>query len=562
MKTLQLRIEVERSARIKTYIQLLSRELKERGDVTVEVTQSKVADLVLDLSEGIGTEGFSITGEPEGAIRITGNDELGLLYGIGKVLHDANYDEGGFTPGRWRGTSIPEGTVRGIYIAFHSNWYSKAPEEEVRRYVDELALWGLNSLVFHLLPWHSADRAEGRAEAERYHRLLKYSRDLGIKVGLLAEVNVAFTPFPSELIAPKYPDTNPVRRGYSSNQVCISKPAGFEFMSFQLDRYLDSCMDIGLDFVVAFPYDAGGCGCDECWPWGARGYLKISKEFSRLAKAKYPDSQFVLCTWCYDVREESDGEYKGLEQALAEDKSWVDVNMADAHEGFPEYALRPGAFAGLPIINFAEISMWGRFPWGGCGANPYPMRLQRLWDQAGHVLSGGFPYSEGNFEDINKIICLRFFWDSSITAESTVRDYVAYEFGSHVVEPVTEAILLLEKTLQEFGREQADVERAYQLMTEADTKVSPRVRASWRWQILYWRAVIDFEKATYNPEITDRCDAAYERLIEVLHLQNGWRAVTPPSRAYLARVGSESVPMEEVLPGAAPERDADTLSKA
>jgi len=560
MKTLQVRVETERSGRIGSYIQIFSRELKERAGVTLEETQGK-SRVVLGISEGIGTEGFSITDEPDGAVRISGNDELALLYGIGRFLHDASWHEGSFTAGQWRGTSIPQGIVRGIYLAFHSNWYTHASEEEVKRYIDDLALWGLNSLIFDLSSLRIISAATSLV-AERDRSILKHARSLGVKIGLLESANIACDDVPPELLAPEFPDTDPVRRGYGGTRVCVSQPAGFDFMSRQMDRYLDSCADIGLDFVVAFPYDIGGCGCDQCWPWGARGYLKISKEFSRLAKSKYPDSQFVLCTWCFDVLEEPDGEYEGLEKSLAEDKSWVDVIMADAHEDFPEYALRPGAFAGLPIINFAEISMWGRFPWGGSGANPYPMRLQRLWDQAGHVLSGGFPYSEGNFEDINKVICLRFFWDGSTTAEATVREYIAYEFGSHVVEPVTEAILLLENTLQEFGREQVDVERAYQLMTEADTKVSPRVRASWRWQILYWRAIIDFEKATYNPEITDRCDAAYETLIEVLHLQNGWRAVTPPSRAYLARVGAEGVLMQEVLPGAAPERDADTLSKA
>ena len=60
---------------------------------------------------------------------------------------------------------------------------------------------------------------------------------------------------------------------------------------------------------------------------------------------------------------------------------------------------------GLPLLNFPDISMYGQNPWGGYGANPHPGRLQQRWDETKKKLSGGFPYSEGIYEDINKVIC-------------------------------------------------------------------------------------------------------------------------------------------------------------
>ena len=56
-------------------------------------------------------------------------------------------------------------------------------------------------------------------------------------------------------------------------------------------------------------------------------------------------------------------------------------------------------------MNFFEISMVGAVPWGGYGANPYPSLLQKIWEKIKGVTGGGYPYSEGIFDDINKIIC-------------------------------------------------------------------------------------------------------------------------------------------------------------
>ena len=73
-------------------------------------------NLVLDLQPGIGREGYSITDKDTGLIRIAGNEERGLLYGVGKFLHTSRFAGGFYTPGAWRGTSVPEKDLRGIYF--------------------------------------------------------------------------------------------------------------------------------------------------------------------------------------------------------------------------------------------------------------------------------------------------------------------------------------------------------------------------------------------------------------------------------------------------------------
>lgn len=562
MKQIRVRWDGAASARVDRYIHILGRHLAERSETRLEqVSAGQNADLMLDIQSGIGTEGFSITEGPKAGINVTGNEELGLLHGIGQYLHTGSFKNGEFTPGSWRGASVPQTTMRGMYFALHDNWYSKAPLQSVQNYVEDLTLWGLNSLALHLQQYEDRNSPEARENFARDHSIVKSAKELGIKVGLLKVPNLGFEQgaanLPPELLAPEFPDTDPPRRGYAGIRICPSIPEGFRYLSHKLDDYLSGFEDVGIDYVVSFPYDSGGCGCDKCWPWGARGYLTISKEFSRIARAKYPGCQFVLGTWCYDVREESDGEYEGLERVLAEDSIWVDYIMADSHEEFPEYPLRPGSLAGLPIINFGEISMWGRFPWGGSGANPLPARFQRIWDESGLRLDGGLPYSEGRFEDINKVIFIRFFWDKCVTSVETVSAYIRYEFGNETEEPLMEALYLLEKTYPQWEREKPDVLRAYELITDVDEKLSPQARAAWRWQIIYLRAIIDYEREMHDGQVTNRCDEAYDKLVEIMDLQDGWSCVTPPSRAYKERRRIAEMDDAELPPGAEPERDAE-----
>jgi hypothetical protein len=106
--------------------------------------------------------------------------------------------------------------------------------------------------------------------------------------------------------------------------------------------------------------------------------------------------------------------------------------MADSSGSFPSWPLAHGGGpGGLPLYNFPEISMWGRQPWGGFGANPMPARLQTRWEETKGLVVGGAPYSEGVYNDINMVVCLRHYWDpAGATAADTVRDYAAFEFGA------------------------------------------------------------------------------------------------------------------------------------
>ena len=188
-------------------------------------------------------------------------------------------------------------------------------------------------------------------------------------------------------------------------------------------------------------------------------------------REKSPHIKIVVSTWTFDTP--PCGEWDGLSKALAEDKSWADCIQADAHEDFPRFPLERGVPGDLPLLNFPEISMWGQSPWGGYGADPLPGRLQRLWNQTQCKLAGGTPYSEGIYEDINKVICSQFYWDAQRPAIETVREYAAFEFSPDVADDVVKVVEAFERNHLR-GQIGPSAEQAFERVKRIEAKLTPR----------------------------------------------------------------------------------------
>jgi len=527
-------------------VDILARRVREYSGARV-VTEGE-GDLAVHLAikPSVGAEGFSISDDPSGGVRIEGNDEPGLLFGIGKFLRDASYTETGFTPGAWRGTSVPKKQVRGIYFATHFfNYYHVCPIEEFTRYVEDLSLWGLNafSVWFDMHHFNGIDDPKAREMIQRLRAILQTARDLGLRTGLTTIADEGYANSPVELRA----DWTAGHDGYTSPpgghyhvELCPNKPGAIELELKWFQERFDAFKDIGIDYLWLWPFDQGGCTCSQCKPWGANGFLKISEPVARLFRREFPNGKVVLSTWYFDHF--TTGEWEGLTEALRKNPpDWVDYVLADDIGGVPSYVLERGVPGGKPLVGFPEISMYGMNPWGGFGANPMPERFQRLWDEARGKLDGGFPYSEGIYEDINKVIYARFYWDPEAKAGETVREYVAFHFSPAVVDEVSRAIAILERNHIHYlrdadGRLHVQMEstegadEALRLMCGADAKLPQRVRHSWRWRILYLRAQIDNELRKTSGRIEgDVLRKAFTELTEIYHAWEAAAWVRPPS---------------------------------
>jgi len=55
-------------------------------------------------------------------------------------------------------------------------------------------------------------------------------------------------------------------------------------------------------------------------------------------------------------------------------------------------------------------------------------RSQRAWNWVKDRDEGGFPYSEGIYEDLNKAVFAQFYWDPDKSAAETIREYSRLNF--------------------------------------------------------------------------------------------------------------------------------------
>ncbi len=519
---------------------LFARQVQRRCGATVVREGSAPFTLELAIKPGLGKEGFLITGKPDGGVCIAGCDERGVLYGAGKFLRTSRY-EGGFVPGTWRGTSAPDKNVRGIYLATHFyNYYQSAPVEDVAQYVQELGLWGINSV----LVWYDMHHFQGFADPEaaalraRLKRVMQAAHSCGIGVGLLVLGNEAYGDSPKELRA----DRSAKRGGFYDADICPNKPGGLDYTLKVMGEYFEWAGDVRPEYVCIWPYDQGSCGCEQCRPWGANGFLKCARSISGLAHQKLPGTKIILSTWLYDTNE-----WQGLKQAFSPKPDWVDLIMTESA------AFAREGISGMPTVGFPEISMEGMFPWGGFGANPQPRHFQANWDKVQDREAGGYPYSEGIFEDINKAVWAQLYWSDSTPVAETLKEYAAYEYSPAVADEVCGIIATLEQnhhrrwwpgefagtslehsTFAKRGvKPQADpgAEEAYAAAKRVDAKLPLWARNSWRWRILYLRALLDCELKNNPTQPTPACDAAFRELVRIYHLTDKTsRSVWPPAR--------------------------------
>jgi hypothetical protein len=169
------------------------------------------------------------------------------------------------------------------------------------------------------------------------------------------------------------------------------------------------------------------------------------------------------------------------------------------------------------------------------------------------------------------VLYAQFYWQKDRPADSIVEEYIAYEFSPAVVAPVRRAIEILETNLprraDNLGKgvprfvfdptcaasycpsasksyeERSQVAEASKratgealsLMTQADKQLPPPVRASWRWRILYLRALVDDELVKNDFRVSPRCEQALQELTKIYHAQKAILAVSPVTKENIER---------------------------
>jgi len=320
----------------------------------------------------------------------------------------------------------------------------------------------------------------------------------------------------------------------------------------------DAFADTPLTRITIWPYDQGGCTCAACAPWGAKAYPDLAGKVAELARSTFPKVSVNLSTWYFgNFRADKDDEWRGLRARADEIRPWADrlyvtVSALSRLEADPF----------MPYFAMNEISMHGMSPWGFFGANPQPARLER--EILAHPGAQGFrPYSEGIYEDMNKVITLALLTGRAKTADEAVGLYASKYFGEATVAEVVEAARLLEENLGHQVDYRKDASgaivgvgakcrhldaaravRARALLSQAEAKMTSAARRSWRWRILKIRAELD--EAFGRGEAAD--DGLLEELAHIYHVRPETEGAVKPVSARQLRAARSGIRADVELP--------------
>lgn len=507
-------------------------------------------------------------------LQVSGANESGVLYGLGKLLRNGSFKDGRFRPGSWRGVSSPAKPYRIVYLAPHFyNYYQCAPLDELKKYLEDLALLGFNGLKLGLpgmlfssndqpsklpkvlnaeacLYFMSGGKEERETAANRINVLHAYGKKLGMKTIVSMGVNSGFPDTPVELRAV------PPMRSYHYYDICPSAPGGLELILKNTEKRITvGYKDIEPDFILAWPYDEGGCACPACSPWGYNGMFRTTEKLLELYRKYFPNGKIIYGTWLFDHKEQ--GEWAGLYRRFADGEGrWCDLLLADSHGDFPAYPLEHGLPEGKGLITFPEISMWGRYPWGAFGAIATPERFSRIFGQSEQISSGGMLYSEGIFEDINKVLYAAFFWNGNNEWREALKEYCRYEFLSENTAEFISLVQAMEKS--HFGLtwfvgpkdsqgkftkyvkmpEQGlpDAAAAQERFRRFEATLAPDVRKTWRWRQMMIRAEMDAELARTGGKSSEKLEALLEELERMYRIDpaRANRNIAPFTDAWLS----------------------------
>lgn len=393
---------------------------------------------------------------------------------------------------------------------------------------------------------------------ERLKSILGYAKTLGMKACMIVGANEAFSGTPENIKA----DWRAIN-GYKTEpvahyhlEICPHRPGGMEELMAQHRKVLQAFSGVGVDYIVLWPYDQGGCTCEKCVPWGANGFLDIALEYRKVVEQELPGTQIICSTWGFDRF--VDGEWEAFYQRMKEPAFQFFSHLLGYFvpgEKIPPFLLRGDVPGGKEMLSFSEISMQDAVPWGGFGANPRPSAMERDEREYGRYYKGNFPYSEGIFEDVNKVLTLGFASGRYDSAYSILLDYIRYEFCTPHPEAVAELMYDMEETLPRHrvtsdGRiadwctkeissdtefhfvftNPEKIDSVYRRALQINASLPKNLRTCWRWRILYLRAVIDYHLFHASGTATPQCEEFYEELIQLYHAQNADYCVSPPTR--------------------------------
>lgn len=447
---------------------MLADEVEKRTQLTLQRTTEKPKDtpsISLSIERREPAEGFSIQASSAG-VSISGNDERGVLFGVGYLLRHLKMERGNLSlPDHFQARTAPKYPLRGHQLGYRpkTHSYDAWDLKTWEQYYRDLIVFGANAV--ELIPPRSDDDADSPhfplPPMEMMIGMSKLADDYGLSVWIW----------------------------YPAMDKDYSDPKTVEFALKEWAEVFQKLPRIDAVFV----------------PGGDPGHTRpvnlmtlLEKQAASLRKF-HPKAQMWVSPQSFDAKWLA--EFFDL---LKKEPEWLDglVFGPQVRVGLPE--LREAAPKRYPIRHYPDIthSRQCQYPvpdWDAAFAltegreciNPRPVDQAAIFKLLQPYTIGFLTYSEGCNDDVNKAVWSALGWNPEQPVVEILREYGRYFIGEEFSDSFAQGLMALERNWRGPLLANASVYTALQQFQEMERRATPAMLANWRFQQALFRAYYD-----------------------------------------------------------------------
>ncbi|MBC7286453.1 MAG: hypothetical protein H5T86_00110 [Armatimonadetes bacterium] len=416
---------------------------------------------------------------------VAGNDGLGTLFGVGRLLRECRLHKGSFeVPARLRLSTAPATSLRGIQLGYReiNNTCDVWDLIQFERYIRELIFWGCNAIeLTPPVPPPAPDAApddQRRREWEMNLELSRLVHSLGLQVWLWVPVSEADARDPEQRAQILENRRRLFREMPHIDHLFV--PGGDPG-----NTPVDILMPLLADMAVVLHEYHPGAGV-----WVShQGFEPPERDrFYELIASERPKwlTGVVYGPWTRDSiahTREAVGRAYGV-------RHYPDItHTCRCQYPVPEW---DHAFA---LVEGREVCC------------PRPRQMAVIYRHTAPHCDGFVAYSDGVHDDVNKILWLALGWDPLRDVRKCLREYGRLLMGSEVEEMVAEGLLGLEQNWEGAIKSNRSIPRTRQLWA----RIYEQKPDNWRVQLHHFRAECDYYvqlKAAEDAEQEERARAA------------------------------------------------------
>ena len=504
---------------LKTAVQVLTEEIANRTNVHLEkvlqftpdknsillttkdyLTKTSLFEKCLEInlfSEEVGTklssEGFAIiVGKDLNntyRVWIIGNDNRGVLFGVGKLLRILNYSHGSVKLAQpLRIIENPVSPIRGHQLGYRAraNSYDAWNVAQYDQFIRELTFFGANSI--ENIPFQ--DESDTPLMPVPRKEMNRAMSEICKKYGLDYWV---WTPADFDL---------------------NDKEKREEMIKKHEELYQDCPVLTG----VFFPGGDPGDNPPEL-------VIPFLEELSKRLKPYHPEAKIWLSLQGFSMAQ---SKYV-LDYLNREKPDWMgglcegpsSPPISYLRQNLPKtYRLRM-----YPDITHNKLCQYP-VPWwdisfaltiGREGINPRPVQYAYIHNWFQPYCDGFISYSDGVHDDVNKVIWSAMSWNPQQKVRDVLTEYTNVFFETDVATLSAEGILALENNWRGSAVDNGAIEGTLKLWQELEQK-APQLKDNWRWQMCLVRAYYDTyvrRKVIYEQQLEEQSNLVLQSVDKI-----------------------------------------------